>query len=214
MNFYKSIIWLSLVSFATICNANSLFISTSSVQIAKETLAQQRAIAGLVLNDDSINKEIAKVEKKSTIYVRDNINNTVTNRVTKVMWQDDNATAVIKKPWLIIENYKICDANYTNPMCLDTKGDTAVTYCKELVMGGHSDWQLPSQVELESLPNYGKTTAIEDTTFKNANAGSYWSSTTIKGYENFASIVPFYNGAINAANKNKRKNVRCIRNIK
>lgn len=83
----------------------------------------------------------------------DNKDNTVTDRVTKLVWQqtDDN----VKK------DYK-----------------TAKKYCKNLELGGRSDWRLPHLKELVSVMDFNKfRPAMDEKFFKDIKPEFYWSST-------------------------------------
>lgn len=88
-----------------------------------------------------------------TAYV-DNGDETVTDSVTKLMWQ--KATAPSQMDWA-----------------------TAKSYCQTtLHLGGHSDWRLPAKIELLSLVDYGRTApAINSTFFPSTQAMAYWSAT-------------------------------------
>jgi hypothetical protein len=116
---------------------------------------------------------------------------------TGLMWQDDEATATVTKPWVTQSNY---DAeNY-----FDTRGDTASTYCSNLSLAGYSDWRLHIKSELEDL--YKKKSEL-----KNFISSYYWSSTTVEGYKDGAWSVYFYLGFVDYFNKDDNRYVRCVR---
>ena len=117
---------------------------------------------------------------------------TVTEIITGLMWQredDDNA--------------------YT--------WTSAVTYCENLSLGGHSDWRLPHIKELESIVvnTVEYNPDINSTTFPNTNLSDYWSSTTLAGpYSSpFVWTVIFNRGFVNITNKSTYNNVRCVRGV-
>jgi hypothetical protein len=70
----------------------------------------------------------------------DNGDQTVTDNVTGLMWQQ-----------------AIAPGTYSYA--------AALAYCPTLTLGGHSDWRLPSIIELISLVDYGSSTAINGTYF-------------------------------------------------
>lgn len=126
----------------------------------------------------------------------------VTDVVTGLMWQDDEAVKTVKKLWQIDGETE--DVN--------TSGDTATTYCKELTLGGYSDWRLPSSTELEGIVDYSKENPAMDDTFKNVNLGSYWSSTVSKaGWGPTAWYVHFQRGTVDINARETYSLVRCVR---
>jgi hypothetical protein len=55
----------------------------------------------------------------------------------------------------------------------------ALSYCEELAWGGHSDWRLPSVMELRGIVDTGTwSPAMDSTAFPEAPARRFWSSTT------------------------------------
>ncbi len=61
----------------------------------------------------------------------------------------------------------------------------AVTHCQGLVLGGFSDWRLPTRVEIATLffeRSNGGTHYIDETTFPDTEA-TYWTSSIAKGLE-------------------------------
>jgi hypothetical protein len=82
----------------------------------------------------------------------DNGNNTVTDARTNLMWQKTTSPAM----------------NY----------ESAVAYCKNLNLAGHTDWRLPTKKELISLvdKNFSKPT-IDTRVFPDTVSFGYWTST-------------------------------------
>jgi len=104
------------------------------------------------------------------------------DKETGLMWQDDEASVTVRKPWVTQSNY---DAkNY-----MDTSGDTAATYASNLSLGGYNDWRLPTKDELKNL--YKKRDKL-----KNSNSSYYWSSTTYEYGKDGAWLVYFRNGGV------------------
>ena len=121
----------------------------------------------------------------------DNGDGTVTDNVTGLMWQqeDDDTT----RAW-----------------------DEACSYCQDLVLGGYSDWRLPSVFELMSIVDYGTYNPSIDTTyFSGINVPDYnwWSSTTRANSPSVAWRVHFLNGGVGTSTDNKSYPyyVRCVR---
>jgi len=65
-------------------------------------------------------------------YSRDDALEIVTDQITGLMWQDDVDAATVTKQWVTQTNYDA--GNYD-----DTSGDTADTYCADLVVGTYDN---------------------------------------------------------------------------
>jgi hypothetical protein len=116
---------------------------------------------------------------------------------TKLFWQDDSDAKNVTKPWLTRKNYDT--KNY-----MDTSGDTATTYCKNLKLGNFSDWRLPTKDELSDL--YRKKQKLQ-----NVGTLDYWSSTTNASNTSGAWLVGFYYGNDFRGTKTFTYYVRCVR---
>ncbi len=81
---------------------------------------------------------------------------------------------------------------------------TAARLCADLVLNGHSDWYLPSIVELQKL--YTNRVAIGGFT-----TGTYWSST--EGTSTGAWYIFFNDASSNPYNKNYAAYVRAVRSF-
>ncbi|MEA1892336.1 MAG: DUF1566 domain-containing protein, partial [Campylobacterota bacterium] len=103
------------------------------------------------------------------------------------------------------------DNNNSDPVCYDTSGDTAATYCAALGIGGFNDWRMPTSKELEGIVDYSRRDPSIDPTFTNTSSDFYWSSTSIKGYEDYAWLVYFYHGLVHNGHKDGNDYVRCVR---
>jgi len=132
-----------------------------------------------------------------------------------LQWQDDLAVATVQKQWLETISYEQCTG--TNGQTLDTTqcsvtaGDTAASYCSNLVLGGFTDWRLPTRKELVSLSDYGQSSPAIDVTFQNTASSNYWSSATYVGTVSRAWIVSFGNGLQGSRTKSDGYYVRCVR---
>jgi Protein of unknown function (DUF1566) len=123
----------------------------------------------------------------------DNGDGTITDNVTELMWQK----AVPK-------------GTYT--------WTQAVAYCPTLTLGGHSDWRLPSRIELVSIVDIGLSNpSINRTYFPATPASYFWSSSlssnpTLPSSPSSAWVVHFGSGGTNSTIAVPLTNdVRCVR---
>lgn len=77
-----------------------------------------------------------------------NGNGTITDTVTGLMWQQIDGG--------------------------EMTFDKAVIYASDLVLGGYSDWRMPSILELNSLLNHDKNNPALNTVYFTATAAQYW----------------------------------------
>ena len=143
------------------------------------------------------------------IYVRDDGDETVTDNITGLMWQDDVAAKTTQKQWLTDANYNDCHDNGNN--CENTSGDTAASYCAALSLGGHQDWRLPTADELVGITDKDKMNPAIDNAFQNTKSYYYWSSTLCIGDSDLAWIVNLTNANHLLGYKTADYYVRCVR---
>ena len=170
-----------------------------------------------VLNENDITNDLAQIDiplyqTQEPRYTR--FSDIVTDKLTKLMWQDNEGAKTTQKRWLTDANHKICRNNKNSPVCFDTTGDTAMTYCSNLNLGGYTDWRLPSSVELENIIDDTKfNPAINTDYFKNISSSGYWSSTSYTRYKNNAWDVNFKYASVFYSTKDINHYVRCVRDI-
>ncbi len=140
------------------------------------------------LRREKLRRERIEKERKEKLYI---------DKKQKLIWQDDNMVLIIKKPWITKENYNT--KKYFN-----TKGDTAKTYCKKLILGNFKDWRLPTKDELKNL-------SFQKKYLKNVGTNWYWSDTTSSINDELAWSIYFGNSDGYADFKNVSNYVRCVR---
>lgn len=128
----------------------------------------------------------------------------VTDLVTELMWEDDINASMNLKSWVTLSNFDL--GNYD-----DTGGETAASYCRDLVIGDYDDWRLPSVYELLTAVHYGQDDAKIDTIFENVVAGDYWTATSNEYNVSMAWMVDFASGVHYAVSKSSVAHVRCVR---
>jgi hypothetical protein len=123
----------------------------------------------------------------------DNGDGTVTDEVTKLMWQQ-----------------------LTPPM--DLTQPEAAAYCPALALAGYTDWRLPAVIELVSIVDTGTyDPSIDSTIFPGTPAvGFYWSSTHYLGFPALPANswmwgIYFNNGYADYNDASVPYSVRCVR---
>jgi len=118
----------------------------------------------------------------------DNGDGTVTDDVTGLMWQ--RVVSPEQRPW----------------------ADAAV-YCAGVTLGGHSDWRVPTEIELISLIDGSVPIGpvIDAVAFAGTPAGYYWSSLPMADLSGNAWLVDFNSGSAYDAAIDGPEYVRCVR---
>jgi hypothetical protein len=160
--------------------------------------------------DSQINNQQETPNNNTSIlksrYIR--VGETVVDNKTGLIWQDNYDKSSLEKSWLTDDNYYTCLNDSTSVKCLDMNGDTAFTYCQELILGGYTNWRMPTQDELSTIVNKDNYPTIDET-FKNTQASFYWSSTPDTTIVNYALGVFFNVGNRGSYNKSDAGNIRC-----
>jgi hypothetical protein len=127
----------------------------------------------------------------------DNMDGTVTDLVTHLMWQQHIPTTGGPSE----------DGNLS--------WAEASEYCATLSEAGHDDWRLPSQIELVSLLDYSNLGAgqppINSAFFPDTPADAFWSSTKSAASETSAWTVYMDVGFTYAYDMGTVGRVRCVR---
>ena len=119
-----------------------------------------------------------------------NADETVTDHITGLMWQDDAAAKTWKGNW-----------------------SAADVRCRGLTLGTYADWRVPTLEELQGIVVNGAWNPSMDTgAFINYSTSThYWSSTVYAGYTDYAWSVSFANGYMHYYDKATSYYVRCVR---
>jgi hypothetical protein len=125
--------------------------------------------------------------EQSTNSFLDNMDGTVTDTYSGLMWQQ--ATAPGTYTW-----------------------EEALSYCENLTLAGYADWRLPDVNEIQSIVDYTRyNPAIDTTYFSNTMTTYYWSSTTRYGRDNESWAFWLNDGAMDAGYKSESYYVRAVR---
>lgn len=113
---------------------------------------------------------------------------TVTDAVTHLMWQQAVPTTM----------YSWTDA---------------LAYCGRLTLGGHSDWYLPTEIQLVSIVDDSVLSGptIDATAFPGTPVGYYWSSDPMAMSPANAWLIDFNTGSAYSAAGTVSDYVRCVR---
>ncbi len=126
-------------------------------------------------------------------YSRDDAKEIVTDNVTGLMWQDDEAA-----------------------QSADSNGDDggwqgAVDYCEALELGTFTDWRLPTIKELFYIVDKGAVDSAIDAEFKYVINRQYWSSTIYDYWPSNRWYITFDHGDISPGQNGMERYIRCVR---
>jgi len=168
--------------------SNSVATRTNDKQIPE--MYSKRLPSGFMLLENS-NSQATKPQATSSKYI---------TTIGDYMWQDEPYTKAEEKA------YNDSSDNKEHGKVLKWKN--ALKYCKNLSLGGYSDWRLPSKKELQNL--YKQKSKLKNIMQSNISS-SYRSSTTNASNTGDAWVVRFYNGNDFSNRKTTSYFVRCVR---
>jgi hypothetical protein len=91
-------------------------------------------------------------------------------------------------------------------------GNLAQGTCDALVLGGHSNWRLPTVAEMDTLIDFGKTAEALPPGFSNTYADYFWTACSVPFEPGNNWIVEFMNGTIGYYTPTAMNyRVRCVR---
>jgi len=171
---------------------------TYTIKVSKNGYYSKTGTVNLQ-NDLSINVTLKKkrVAYNKPISKQKNLKDIVV--LNGLMWQDEKYTQKEKKAYYSNDNYRKSQ---------DWKG--AIRYCKNLRLGGYSDWYLPSKKELLSIVDKSRKPTIKRE-FKNTFSSSFWSSSPSVSFSSNAWRVRFKSGYLDTYGKANNLYVRCAR---
>jgi len=85
--------------------------------------------------------------------------------------------------------------------------------CKEMRLGGYSDWRIPTIQELLTIVDYKKYDPAILDGFSIAESNYYWSSTQYMGDADKVWGVDFKDGSTDGNGKAYDRRIRCVRTI-
>lgn len=181
-----------------------LVVRVTPVVIKKTGQTSSYNEEGIEVTDNSIKDDGFYQQGLTPQYTRDDENNIVLDHLIGLMWQDNES---VRKQW-------ITDENYNDRLLSNTSGDTAITYCSELILGGYDDWRIPTITELQSIVLRSENNPSIDTSVFEAYStiGFYTSSTlNTNGNEPIIMAIHFGLGTIYPIGLAYNEFVRCVR---
>ncbi len=159
---------------------------------------------GNVVSDGSIKDDGYYQRGATRSYSRNG--DIVVDAVTGLQWSDSES---VSKMW-------ITQASYSEHEFDNTSGDTAVTYCESLQLGGYGDWRLPSVEEWETITDDGwLDEALPVELFQHHSTSSfhnmYWTSTRYADYSSWAWNMDIDHIKLGHSLETNIYNVRCVR---
>jgi hypothetical protein len=167
---------------------------------------------GTIMINNSIKDDGFYQKGTKPDYIR--VNDIVYDNLTHLQWQDNKN---IKKRWLYDKFDALCqEGGSAEELCYVTYGDTAVTYCEKLNLGGFSDWRLPTLDELVNIVDRSKYAPAMNSIFKFVESDIYWTVDNVDYEEQYNSAwsVDFSSGDYSREFKIYLYNVRCVRGEK
>jgi len=155
----------------------------------KQLLVLLLFIIPVLAVDISINKTIT--DDLNHIFVRNTSEEIVTDKSSLLIWQDNASSNTTQRTWV-----------------------NANKYCKDLVVGNITNWNLPTASELESLVEFSNKSNMTNDIFQNTRDEDYWSSTKYAASSKLAWSVNFKKGYSYGGQKSSKLFVRCVQRSK
>ena len=118
----------------------------------------------------------------------------VTDSLTGLQWQGSDATG---------------DADGTPNQLTNLDNGEAFTVCDNLVLGGESDWRVPTALEFLSILDFNRVNNAVNPIFSMTSMIEYWTSTQFSTTESIK--VQDYYGDMKKASKSESNYLRCVR---
>lgn len=176
------------------------FIDKVNTGIKKTGQSKSYNASGNEVTDNSVKDDGFYQMGTAHDYGRDDTAEIVFDRVTKLVWQDNNDAKTLTKSWV-----------------------DAKRYCEDLILGPYSNWHLPSIVELQTIVRFDKTNpSLDDEVFINysnrySSIKYYWSTTPEKVNvpiiflpNSRAWAREFGFGSVRVLNQAEENRVRCV----
>jgi len=143
---------------------------------------------GYTVTDGSVKDDGYYQKGVTSSYTRDDAKEIVTDNITGLQWQDNEAAKTVTKNW-----------------------EDAKSYCSMLSLDG-GGWRLPTVVELQSIVVNGvHNPSIDIRVFNNCASDYYRSSTVPPSRTDVAWVVLFDHGDTTGNLKSHDYYVRCVR---
>jgi hypothetical protein len=113
----------------------------------------------------------------------------VLDSTNDILWQDNRSTQILKSSW-----------------------QSAQQYCKQLHHNGYYNWKLPTRDQLEDTID--KVSHSIDPSFEYNKQKQYWSNSSSMDQYGKAWYVDYDKAIMRIDEKNKRKYIRCIKQLK
>ena len=145
-----------------------------------------------------------------TVMATDTANNSTLQNI-KVTVKDIEIEVTRSSDGIVINNKT--DLMWQDNTTKKTSYELANGYCRQLVLGGHTTWYLPSISQLETLIIYDRKPAISPI-FKNIHSSQYWSNSATNRNHNKYYTIDFLTGYELDLYESSSAYVRCVRKIK
>lgn len=123
---------------------------------------------------------------------RDSTRNIVIDLENLMIWQDDENVVNI------VKNHK-----------------DAIEYCRDLELAGATDWRLPNVDELQLIVDKSNEKTSTNKAFRYAIPEHFWVSDTLwRSFNFYAKYINFVSGTPYFFNRDYKKHIRCVRDIK